>query len=129
MVAAVNEKADTRRATGASGEELAAAWLTRRGWTVLARNWRCRSGELDIIARDPGGALVACEVKTRRGLGFGDPLESITHVKLRRLRDLVCEWRQAQEEAVGYVRLDAIGVLIDADGRPRLRHLRNLEQR
>lgn len=112
-----------------TGEELAAAWLTRRGWTVLARNWRCRTGELDIVARDPQGALVACEVKTRRGLGYGDPLESITHAKLRRLRDLVCEWRQTQEDAVGFVRLDAIGVLIDADGRARVRHLQNLEQR
>ncbi len=125
----MNNKVDARRATGASGEDVAAAWLTRRGWTVLARNWRCRSGELDIIARDPDGALVACEVKTRRGLGYGDPLESITHTKLRRLRDLVCEWRQEQGSAVGFVRLDAIGVLIDTDGRPRLRHLRNLEQR
>ncbi len=125
----MSEKVDARRATGASGEDWAAAWLTGRGWTVVARNWRCRTGELDIIARDPEGALVACEVKTRRGLGYGDPLESITHAKLRRLRDLVCEWRQSQEEPVGFVRLDAIGILIDADGRPRLRHLRNLEQR
>lgn len=125
----MSETAKARRATGESGEELAARWLVARGWSVLARNWRCRSGELDIIARDPEGALVACEVKTRRGLGYGDPLESITHRKLRRLRDLVCEWRQEQEEPVGYVRLDAIGILISADGRPRVRHLRNLEQR
>ena len=115
-----------RRATGASGEELVARWLTGRGWTVLARNWRCRS---DIIARDPDGALVACEVKTRRGLGYGDPLESITHTKLRRLRDLVCEWKLAQGEPVGYVRLDAVGVLVDGAGRARVRHLVNLEQR
>ena len=59
-----------RRETGASGEALAAAYLTARGWTVLARNWRCRTGEIDIIARDPDGVMVVCEVKTRRGLGY-----------------------------------------------------------
>lgn len=125
----MEQRTADRRATGASGEEVVARWLTGRGWRVLARNWRCRSGEIDIIAIEPGGAVVAFEVKTRRGLGYGDPLESITRAKLRRLRDLVCEWKLAQGDAVGYVRLDAVGVLVDADGRARVRHLRNLEQR
>ena len=117
-----------RRETGASGEALAAAYLTARGWTVLARNWRCRTGEIDIIARDPDGVMVVCEVKTRRWLGYGDPLESITYAKVRRLRELAMEWVRSQEERVGPVRLDAVGVLVDARGLSSVRHVVNLEK-
>lgn len=117
-----------RRQTGVSGEDIAAEHLARRGWLIVARNWRCRSGEIDIIARDPDGVLVVVEVKTRRGLGFGDPLESLTYAKVRRLKGLAMEWVRSQEDAVGPVRLDAVGVLLDADATARLRHVRNLEQ-
>jgi len=125
----MSERVHDRRDTGLRGEELAASYLTARGWTVLARNWRCRSGEIDIIARDPGGVLVVCEVKTRRGLGYGDPLEAITYAKVRRLRGLAMEWVRSQEFGVGPVRLDAVGVLVGADGRSQVRHVANLEIR
>jgi len=118
-----------RRETGASGEALAAAYLTGRGWTILARNWRCRTGEIDIIARDPDGVLVVCEVKTRRGLGFGDPLEALTYAKVKRLRELSMEWVRSQEGRVGPVRLDAVGILMDARGLSSVRHVVNLDQR
>ena len=95
---------------------------------MLARNWRCRTGEIDIIARDPDGVMVVCEVKTRRGLGYGDPLESITYAKVRRLRELAMEWVRSQEERVGPVRLDAVGVLVDARGLSSVRHVVNLEK-
>src|SRR3954453_22932911 len=65
---------------GAHGERIAAAYLTDAGLRVLDRNWRCRDGELDIVARD-GDALVFCEVKTRRAVGFGHPVEAVGHVK------------------------------------------------
>ncbi len=121
------QRVDRRRATGVAGEDLAAAYLTRRGWTVLARNWRCRSGEIDIIARDPDGVLVVCEVKARRGRGYGDPLEAITYAKVRRLRRLAAEWLHEQPDAVGAVRLDAIGILVGADGRSEVNHVRGIE--
>lgn len=95
---------------------------------MLARNWRCRSGEIDLIAQDPDGVVVVCEVKTRRGLGYGDPLEALTYAKVRRLHGLALEWLRTQEERVGRVRLDAIGVLLDAEGLARVRHVRNLGQ-
>jgi len=80
---------DQRRTTGAQGEQIAAAHLEGLGWTVIDRNWRSgRLGELDVVALQPGpgrlGTLVFCEVKTRRGLGYGDPLEAITYKKLGR---------------------------------------------
>jgi putative endonuclease len=76
---------------GASGEELAARWYTDAGYRVLARNWRCRDGELDLIACR-GGLAVFCEVKTRRGLGYGTPAEAVTPAKQRRLRRLALRW-------------------------------------
>ncbi|MGH9041633.1 MAG: YraN family protein [Acidimicrobiia bacterium] len=76
---------------GASGEELAAGWYTAAGYQVLARNWRCREGELDLIA-SRGGVAVFCEVKTRRGDRFGLPAEAVTPAKQRRLRRLALLW-------------------------------------
>ena len=76
-----------RQALGARGEDLAVAELRRQGMEVLARNWRCRLGEIDVIASEVVGGrrtVVFCEVKCRSGLGFGDPLEAITWAKLRR---------------------------------------------
>jgi putative endonuclease len=115
-----------RRATGAEGESLAANYLTRRGWTVLARNWRCRTGEIDLVARDPDGAMVICEVKCRTGDGYGDPLESITDAKLARLRALAAEWRRSQDGREGPLRIDAIGVRQFRDGTSRVTHVQGI---
>ncbi len=64
-----------------------AAWYERRGGSVVARNWRVRSGEIDLVVLD-GGVLVVCEVKTRSGPRFGSPLEAVGPDKQRRLRHL-----------------------------------------
>ncbi len=80
---------------GARGEQLAVDWYTSRGFTVLGRNWRCREGELDlVVGRDR--AVVFCEVKTRRGSGFGVPAEAVTVAKQRRLRKLATRWLAEQ---------------------------------
>ena len=76
-----------RSVLGASGEDLACAHLVRRGMVVLDRNWRCPHGEIDVVARD-GDVLVVCEVKTRRSLTHGDPVEAVTAAKVARLRRL-----------------------------------------
>ena len=80
-----------RRALGASGEQLAADWYIRNGYEVVARNWRCRDGELDVIARR-GRAFVFCEVKTRSSVAFGTPAEAVTRQKQVRLRHLAARW-------------------------------------
>jgi putative endonuclease len=72
---------------GASGEEAAAAWYVARGYTVVAHNWRCAEGELDLVVARPG-ELVFCEVKTRTSDRFGLPAEAVTRAKQRRLRTL-----------------------------------------
>ena len=66
-----------RQAFGKAGEDLAADELERRGYEILARRWRHRSGEIDIVARD-GDALVFVEVKAREDRDFGDAAESVT---------------------------------------------------
>jgi putative endonuclease len=107
---------------GFRGEQIAAAFLTDHGLRVLDRNWRCREGEIDIVARDRD-ALVFCEVKTRTGLGFGHPAESVTPRKQKRLRLLAQRWLAAHDEHAPDLRFDVVGVLVPATGLPRVTHL------
>lgn len=111
-----------KAAVGRRGEDLAASFLERINYEVLDRNWRCRHGEIDIIARD-ARHLVCVEVRTRSGLGYGDPLESLTPEKLLRMRDLALRWRAEHPELTGMLRLDAIGVLLRPGREPQLRHV------
>ena len=117
----------TRNEIGAMGETLAALELQNQGMEILDRNWSCRWGELDVVALDPGGGrrtAVFCEVKCRTGRGFGDPLESITHAKVSRLRKLAAEWlSQHRDLGVDEMRLDAIGVLLERNHQPVLTHI------
>ena len=100
---------DARRALGDSGEELVAAWYRERGYRVLDRNWRCREGELDlVVARD--GAIVFCEVKTRRGSAFGAPFEAVTFTKQRRLRALAVRWLREHPHGRADLRFDVASV-------------------
>ena len=89
---------------GARGEELAAAWYTGQGYTVLSRNWRCREGELDLVVAR-ARAVVFCEVKTRTGTGFGIPAEAVTGEKQRRLRRLAARWLSEQPPSGGFADL------------------------
>ena len=116
-----------RQALGVRGEELATAELRRQGMEILARNWRCKLGEIDIVAAESSGGrltVVFCEVKCRSGLGFGDPLEAITWAKLRTLRTLAAEWMAAHAVPAQGIRLDAIGVLLIRGQEPRLTHVK-----
>lgn len=103
---------------GRRGEDTAAEYLERaHGMVVLARNWRCKDGELDIVATDPERRLIVCEVKTRSGTGFGEPAESITPRKMRRIRGLARTWMAAHHLAWTEVRFDVVAVLMPP-GRP-----------
>lgn len=113
----------TTNELGRRGEQIAAAYLTRAGLRVLDRNWRCREGELDIVARDVG-ALVFCEVKTRRGTGYGLPVDAVTARKQSRLRLLAQRWLAAHDEHAPEVRFDVVGVLVSRSGPAVVTHLR-----
>ena len=113
---------DDRRALGAYGERLAARYLTERGAQVLERNWRCARGEIDLVARD-GDCLVFCEVKTRRSVRFGDPVEAVDWRKVAKLRRLAAAWLREHDVRCSRVRIDVIAILRPVDGPAVVRHV------
>ena len=119
-----SQPTDHRSALGCYGERVAVRALTDAGLLVLDRNWRCRDGELDVVARD-GDALVFCEVKTRRGTGFGSPAEAVTPAKRRRLRLLARAWLAEHDHHAPDLRFDVVGVHVMPSGPARVTHLRN----
>jgi putative endonuclease len=80
-----------RRTLGAAGEAAVAAWYGANGYEILARNWRCRDGELDLVVAR-GRHIVFCEVKTRSSEAFGAPAEAVTRAKQMRIRRLAARW-------------------------------------
>ena len=112
-----------RRALGQWGEDLAVRHLHAQGIEVLDRNWRCREGELDLVARE-GRSLVVVEVKTRSGLLYGEPAEAVTRSKARRIRVLATRWLGEQRPPGSWeLRFDVISVL-RTSGMPEVQHLR-----
>lgn len=106
---------------GRTGEALAGRWLERAGCQILDRNWRCRTGEIDLVALD-GDDLVVVEVKTRRSLRLGHPAEAVTGRKLARLRVLAGLWLAEHTVSAAGVRLDVIAVWLPEDGPARIDH-------
>jgi putative endonuclease len=115
-------------ALGKAGEDLAATHLRRDGMRILDRNWRCSTGELDIVAAD-GHAVVFCEVKTRRSLRFGTPGQAITPDKADRLRRLALAWRRSQRRRsqrlrMPATRMDVVCIVVHSGGSATLTHRR-----
>ena len=79
------------RQLGVDGEDAVAKWYEAQGYEVVARNWRCKDGELDLIVR-ANRTFVFCEVKTRTSTAFGAPVEAVTSDKQQRLRRLAARW-------------------------------------
>jgi len=106
---------------------LAVDYLTSLGLRVLTRNWRCRYGELDVIAADDAArAVVFVEVKTRTTDQFGGVAEAVTPVKVRRLRRLAGLWLATQPDSWGAVRIDVIGVRIGRSRTPEITHVQGV---
>ena len=110
---------------GRRGEQLAVDHLEARGMAVIDRNWRCRLGEIDIIARD-GRDTVFVEVKTRSSTDYGHPFESITPVKLARMRRLAIAWCEATDAPVSRLRIDAVAVLAPVEAPALVEHLEGI---
>ena len=109
---------------GKYGEDSAVQFLENRGYQIIDRNYRCPSGEIDIIARD-GKWLVFVEVKTRSGGGYGHPFDAITKQKLARMRLLANHWSHQNAVASKHLRLDAVSVLV-RNGRVLIEHLKQV---
>jgi putative endonuclease len=112
---------DTRPIIGRSGEDAAVQLLRNRGLTIVERNFRCRAGEIDIVAR-AGQTVVFCEVKTRKTDRWGDPSEAVGYKKQARLRRLAAEWLRTHQVGRVEIRFDVVSVIV-REGRTELRHI------
>lgn len=117
--------AKRNQAVGAYGEEIAARHLREAGLVILDRNWHCRHGEIDIVARDDS-TLVICEVKTRTSVRHGGPFEAVTARKANRLRRLAVCWLEEHQVQPAALRIDVVSVLIPARGAPRVDRVRGV---
>lgn len=120
---------DSRRATGQQGEAIARAYLERHSYGMIAANWRCALGELDLIMQH-GPTLVFVEVRTRRSYLPGLAEASITPAKQRRLARLAQAYLQHLEAQratwTGPWRVDVVALQLDASGNARVHHLQNV---
>ena len=114
----------TKDALGRRGEDLAVDYLRQQGLVVLSRNWRCRDGELDVVATDRD-RLVVCEVKTRSGTGYGGPAEAVTRQKAARIRRVTQEWLAQHQVRWCEIRFDVVAVLAPPDGPVTVQHYRS----
>ena len=100
---------------GAMGEAAAAEWLRKKKWKILAMNYRCRFGELDVVARD-GKELVFVEVKLRRTGGYAPAAEYVTPAKQRKLRLAAESWLAENDLDDPPCRFDVVEVYLDRSG-------------
>jgi len=106
-----------RRDTGIHGERLARDFLIQRGYRIVETNFRCPHGEIDIVARDKD-CLVFVEVRTKKSLSFGTPEESITPVKMERLRTTAAHYQQTHDDLPPLWRIDVVAIEMDQKGKP-----------
>lgn len=112
---------------GRRGEDIAGTYLEACGLRILDRNWRCRDGEIDLVALD-GAVVVIVEVKARTSLAYGHPFEAVNARKLARLNRLAAAWCRDHLAGVPPWRIDVVGVLYDDDagGDPVIEHLQGV---
>ena len=110
----VKERAVARMARAQWAEDLAARFYERSGYEIVARNWHCREGELDIVATfssDAALTIVVIEVKARATNSYGSPFEAVTQVKQKKLRIATTKFLSAHHELRGEIRFDVVAVL------------------
>jgi putative endonuclease len=114
-----------RKKTGLLGEQLAKDFLKKKGYQILETNFRCREGEIDIIARQKDN-LVFIEVRTKSNLHFGTPEESITPVKKHHLEQAAYQYQINHQKLPEHWRIDLIVVEVDSNSQlKRIEHIEN----
>lgn len=122
----VASQTTSHKGTGELGEEVAANFMIARGYRILERNFRCKGGEVDIIARDPGDkSLVFIEVKARRSLSYGVPQLAVTPFKQRQISKAALTWLSKNRLHDTNARFDVIAILLSGDGRHNIEHIMN----
>lgn len=109
-----------RRARGREAEELAAGWLARRGWRILARNHALRGGEVDIVC-ERDGLLCFVEVRSRTGTAQGGPEETVDRRKARKVVAAATDWAMRNGALGRAIRFDVVAVTF-GEGEPQVRH-------
>ena len=107
-----------RKTTGMIGEKLAADFLIKQGYKIVETNYRCKEGEVDIIAKD-GDVLVFVEVRAKSGSTFGSPEESITTRKKEHLKNVAARYQETHDGLSLQWRIDFVAVELDRGGKPR----------
>jgi len=112
---------------GQFGEDKAVKYLISNGYTVLYRNFRCRNGEIDIVARDKerDDLIVFLEVKTRKNRGFGLPCEAVTSSKMQKMKKTISVYTNVNKYKNHDFRIDVIEILL-RNGKIYIRHLKNV---
>jgi putative endonuclease len=114
------------KGTGNRGEEVAANFLTTHGYRILECNFRCKGGEVDIIARDPAdNSLIFIEVKTRRSLSYGVPQLAVTSFKQRQISKAALTWLSKNRMHDTNARFDVIAILLHTDATHSIEHIKN----
>ena len=108
---------------GERGEEIARDYLKKLNYRILEVNYRCRCGEIDIIARD-SSTLVFIEVKTRRTATYGPPQLSVTPFKQRQISKAALTYLAKNRLEAAYARFDVVGIIL-SEGSPLVDHIRN----
>ncbi len=116
-----------RQQVGQKGEQAAREYLEQKGYRIIETNYRCRLGEIDIIARD-GDMVVIVEVRTKTGLAFGRPEESINQEKARKLHRLALQYIQSNYHREVSSRIDLVAVMIEkSSGLVKdIKHIKNI---
>jgi putative endonuclease len=119
------EPSDPRRRFGNRGEDLAAVFLMARGFRILARNWSCRLGEIDVIA-EKDGVTHFVEVKTRRSQAYGNPEEAITRNKIQHLARAIQVYLQTSRTPPRDYQMDALAILAVPGEAPEYHFIENV---
>jgi putative endonuclease len=120
------EAKDVRRRVGDRGEDIAASYLSARGYRIIERNFRCKGGEVDIVAREAGsGYLVFVEVKTRRDLSYGVPQLAVNQFKQRQISKAALTWLSKNRLHDNPARFDVLALLVRPDGTHQIEHITN----
>lgn len=110
------QKKAARQGLGRTGERMAGEALMRQGYSILERNFRCRYGEVDLVAEHEG-ELVFVEVKTRRGTAFGRPEEAVTFRKQQKILEVAAYYLDAHDCSQRSWRIDVVAVQFNQAGR------------
>ena len=110
---------------GRWGERRAVGFLTNKGFKVIARNYTCKAGEIDLITADPEGAIVFVEVKTRRDEQFAKAQDAVTTKKQRTMAQAAKNFVRNYKVKDKPLRFDVVTVVLGRKGKPQIRHYEN----